>query len=235
MSQKKFTIGYIRISSRQGELDGISLDRQRHMIEFYAQSKAMENLRILSDAAISGFKDARPAFRQLITLCKKNKVERIIVADLSRLSRSVRTTLEFVDEIIAKKGIGFISLAQEINTETPMGKAFLAISAVFNQLYRDEIAYKMRQAWKHKREKGEKGPGIVPYGFKSENGQLIPEVQEQSVIQFMVRQRNAGNTYSQVANELTARGISTKMGKRWHGKTIRTILARSSGSQLKAA
>jgi len=214
MAKKKWTIGYVRISHKRGEQDGISLERQQSHIEQYCKLKEISNLRILKDAGISGYKKSnRCGFKTLEKICIQGKVERVIVYDLSRLSRSVRDTLEFVDDVIAKKDIGFVSLQQDINTETPMGRAFLVISSVFNQLYRDEIAYKMKLAWNHKKNKKLKGPGHLPYGFKSENGKLIPNEKEQGVVGLMRNLRANGSTLADIAKELNDKSIPTRRNK----------------------
>lgn len=233
----KQTVGYIRISHKKGEQDGISLERQESQIKAYCEMKGIKGLQILRDAGISGFKTtARPGFQKLVELCKGGQVERVIVFDLSRLSRSVRDTLEFIDDAIKKNDIAFVSLQQDINTETPIGKAFLVIASVFNQLYRDEISHKMKLAWQHKRKQGKKGPGFVPYGFRSEGGHLIAEENEQRTVGFIkflrLKQRL---TLTEISDRLGTMRVPTRRNGKWHPQTVKDILEYHSTPKKMAA
>lgn len=224
---RKKVIGYLRVSTEGQVKDGESLPRQREQIEAYAKLHGLEtDLEFISDEGYSGFKSSRPGFQKLIGLCSKKQASMVIVYDLSRLSRSVLHTLQFVEETIAPNGIEFVSLQNSIDTSTPMGKAFLTISACFNQLYRDEVSFKTKLALAHKKQKGEKTGGVVPFGYRLVEGTyLVPDRAEIEVIRVMHRMRKAGLTLREIVEELQNRGFKTKTGKsRWSHKVVRTIL-----------
>ena len=249
-------VGYVRVSSQQQADDGTSIERQIEKIQAYCNLKGHENLTILSDEGISGFKTtARKGYMTLIEMCSSHLVDLVIVYDLSRLSRSVKDTLTFIEDVIEKNHISFVSLMNDVDTTTPTGKAFLGITAIFNQLYRDEIAYKTKEALRLKQEKQEKIGGTIPYGYEIEPNtrgvsldfdftnchvepyqdnfdvkmKLIPNTKEQSVIREMMQLKASGASLREIAKHLTEQGIPTKTGgASWNHKVVGDILRRAS-------
>lgn len=221
-------VGYLRVSSLEQAKDGVSLDRQAEQIKAYCALKGIRNLKIISDKGVSGFKSNRPGFQKLLQLCMTKQVKMVIVYDLSRLSRSVRDTLAFVDDVIHKHDIEFVSLQNDIDTTTPMGKAFLGISAIFNQLYRDEISFKTKEALKHKRTKGEKTGGVVPFGYRLVGDtRLVGLPGEMDTIKKIHQMKKQGLSLREIVAKLYDKGIKTKTGKeKWNPKVIKGILER---------
>jgi site-specific DNA recombinase len=225
----KIVVGYIRVSSLDQVKDHESLPRQEEKIRSYCKLKGLDQPLIIADEGVSGFKDNRQGFQKLVELCKKGRVKTLIVYDLSRLSRSVRSTLSFIEDLIQKQGISFVSLCQDIDTESPHGKAFLTLISVFNQLYRDEISFKTRAALAYKKQKGEKYSGEVPYGFTSTgDGKLNVCIAEQEVILRVRELRAEGHSSRAIARILESDGIRTKKGnKQWRSQTVLNLLKRS--------
>lgn len=225
---EKLTVGYIRVSGLSQVRDQESLPRQEQRIRDYCKLRGLTEPLIIADEGVSVFKENRQGFQKLVDLCKQNRVETLIIYDLSRLSRSVRTTLAFIEDLIQKQGIEFVSLCQNIETNTPHGKAFIALLSVFNQLYRDEIAYKTKLALHHKKMKGEKYSGEVPYGFVAdENGNLTRDRHEQTLIEKIQHLHSQGLSSRQIASVLEREGIRTKKGKsHWHPQTVLNLIRR---------
>lgn len=152
----------------------------------------------------------------------------VVVYHLDRLSRNVRDTLSFVEDVIQPNGVEFVSIQHDIDTSTPIGKAFLGFSAIFAQLYRDEISFKTKAALRHKQAKGEKIGGLVPFGYCLVDGfRLAPKPGEIEVLREMHHLRGTGLSLREIIRVLEARGIPTKTGKKkWNPKMVRQILAR---------
>lgn len=225
----KKVVAYTRVSTMGQAEDGESLDRQAARIRAYCEAKGLPEPEVICDEGLSGFKTNRDGFQRLVSLCESREVQTVIVYDLSRLSRSVRDTLEFIEDTINKNGIEFISLLNDIDTSTPTGKAFLGITAIFNQLYRDEIAYKTKEALSHKRAKKEKTGGVVPFGYELVDGvRLVPRADELETVKLIHSLRDQGLTLRGIVEVLSTKGIPTKTGKaRWSPKVVRGILNRA--------
>jgi site-specific DNA recombinase len=225
----KKVVAYTRVSTLGQAEDGESLERQAARIRAYCEAKGLEQPEIICDEGLSGFKSNREGFQKLVALCESKQVSTVIVYDLSRLSRSVRDTLEFIEDTINKNGIEFVSLLNDIDTSTPTGKAFLGITAIFNQLYRDEIAYKTKEALSHKRAKQEKTGGILPFGYDLVDGyQLTPNPEEFETLKLMHKLRKQGHSLSGIVRILKEQGIPTKTGRgSWNHKVVREVLDRT--------
>lgn len=225
----KKVVAYTRVSTLGQVEDGESLERQSARIRAYCEAKGLSEPEIICDEGFSGFKSNREGFRRLVSLCESKQVKVVVVYDLSRLSRSVRDTLEFIEDTINKNGIEFVSLLNDIDTSTPTGKAFLGITAIFNQLYRDEIAYKTKEALGHKRAKKEKTGGTVPFGYELVDGvRLIPLPGEYEVVKEMHQLRQEGYSLRDIVGLLNERGVSTKTGKsKWHPQVVKEVLDRT--------
>ncbi|RYZ77026.1 MAG: recombinase family protein, partial [Proteobacteria bacterium] len=102
----------------------------------HGKDRNISNLEIIKDEGLSGFKANRPGFQRLQAMCRSGEINTVIVYDLSRLSRSVRDTLAFIEDVVQRHGVNFISLTQDVDTASPMGRAFLGFTSIFNQLYR---------------------------------------------------------------------------------------------------
>ncbi len=225
----KKVVAYTRVSTLGQAEDGESLERQAARIKAYCEAKGLSEPEIICDEGLSGFKSNREGFQKLVALCESRQVSTVIVYDLSRLSRSVRDTLEFIEDTINKNGIEFISLLNDIDTSTPTGKAFLGITAIFNQLYRDEIAYKTKEALSHKRAKQEKTGGTVPFGYELvDETRLAPLPGEYEVVKEMHQLRQQGYSLREIVGVLTEKGIPTKTGRAgWQPKVVMRILDRT--------
>ena len=225
---ERLIIGYCRISSNEGAERGTSIERQKDLITNYCKFKGLPTPQFHVDEAISGFKNNRPEFQRVISLIKAKRVSHVIVFDLSRLARNVKTTLETV-ELMEKMNVTFISLSEDIRTDTAVGRCFLTICSSFHQLLRDQTSEKMTITWRHKKERREKGPGSIPFGFDlGPDNKLIENKAEQAVIGQILKLREVGHSLAEIANQLTASGIKSKTGSKFYPSTIKALLERHS-------
>jgi len=224
----KKVFGYLRVSTTEQARDGISIARQKAKIEAYCEVKGLPPPNFILDEGVSGFKSNRPGYKELTSNCLSGEIDILIVHDLARLSRSVRDTLSFVEDIIQKHGIEFVSLREDIDTTTPVGKAFLGINAVFNQLYIDEISYRTKSALDYKKENNEKTGGTIPFGYQLVGKQkLIPQEGEMETVRYIHQLRKESYSLREIVGDLFDNGIKTKTGKKiWSPKVVRDILER---------
>jgi len=115
-------IGYARVSSRDQNLDS-----QLDML-----SKAGCN-KIFEDKA-SGAKESRPGWDKLLEFLRSG--DTIVVAELSRMTRSLMHLLVLVKEL-EQKNIQIVSLREHIDTSTATGRAFMSIMGAINQMERE--------------------------------------------------------------------------------------------------
>lgn len=93
--------------------------------------------RIFGDIGISGIKASRPEFDRALDYMRAGDI--LVIWKLDRLGRSALNLLTLVQDF-ERRGIELVSITDNIDTKTPMGRAFFTISASFAQLERDQIA-----------------------------------------------------------------------------------------------
>ena len=90
------------------------------------------------DNGFSGKDDKRPQFERLLSDVRANKVDCVLVYKLDRIGRSLKHLLNLFEEF-KNRGVEFISLTQNINTNTPEGKMFWQMLGVFAEYERELI------------------------------------------------------------------------------------------------
>jgi DNA invertase Pin-like site-specific DNA recombinase len=219
------TIGYVRVSTEGQAQDGVSLDAQEAKVRAWAQLNNAENVAIFIDAGLSGKRaDNRPGLQEALNAVGKG--DALVVYSLSRLARSTKDTIT-IAEALDRRGADLVSLSEKIDTTTAAGKMVFRMLAVLSEFERDQVSERTRLALEHKRACGLKTGGDVPYGYRLDEGRLVPDATEQSVINQIQALRQEGNSLRQIARGLETRGYRTKTGNaRWHPQSVKQILER---------
>jgi len=218
-------VAYLRVSGQKNFDNGISIAEQRRKIEAYCVAMSLSEPQfIIEEGGTSGFKDSRPGFKRLSQMVEECTVSTVIIYKLCRLARNVRLTLEFLEHV-NNKGIDFISLNDNLDTSSAIGKFNLTLIAAINQLYRDQLSEKMVETRAEMKLQGRYGGGQSRYGYKRIEGEEVPDLAEQGVLRFITTMAREGMSFRSIAADLTARGVKTKRGKgRWHPKVVRDII-----------
>jgi len=226
---EKTTVIYTRVSTQRQADEGVSLDAQEAACRAYCERKQLGDVEVYSDAGFSGKDLKRPALQDLLAKVAAGEVETVLVTKLDRLSRNTAQALTLVSETLDGH-TGFVTVEQDIDTTTPMGKAMLGMVAVFAGLERDMVAERTREAAAHCRAEG-LSFGPRPFGYRRSSDpadkKLHRHPDEFPVLEGMRAERAAGMTYRAIANGLTERGVPTKTGKAtWYPETVRAVLNR---------
>jgi len=124
---------YVRVSTEQQMDDGSHIN-QRDRIESWAKRNDYQDIEFFTDIAVSGQSDNRESYRELMN--RIDDFDAIIVRELSRFGRDPMTVLQDVEEIVESE-TEFVSITEDFDTSSAMGKAFLRIVAVINGMYAD--------------------------------------------------------------------------------------------------
>ena len=125
-----------------------------------------DSMIILSDEGFTGANTNRPSFKKMMELVKDNKVLSITCYRLDRISRNVGDFCNTITEL-QKYNVSFLSIREDFDTSTPMGKAMMLICSVFAQLERDTIAERIRDNMMELAKTGRWLGGNTPTGYKS--------------------------------------------------------------------
>jgi len=166
---------YTRKSTDEGlEQDFNSLQAQREACEAFIKSQRHEGWRLLPDAfddgGYSGGTMDRPALARLLAAVQASDVDVVVVYKVDRLSRSLVDFARMV-EMFDAKGISFVSITQQFNTTTSMGRLTLNVLLSFAQFEREVTGERIRDKIAASKKKGMWMGGVVPlgYDFKARN------------------------------------------------------------------
>jgi DNA invertase Pin-like site-specific DNA recombinase len=159
---------YSRKSKFTGK--GESIENQIQLCREYAENQLkhmnIDKFQIYEDEGFSGGNTNRPEFQRLMEDAKAKKFDVLICYRLDRISRNVAdfsTTLESLQ----KHNIDFISIREQFDTSTPMGRAMIYIASVFAQLERETIAERVKDNMLELSKTGRWLGGTVPLGYES--------------------------------------------------------------------
>jgi len=148
MDQIKRCAVYTRKSSTDGlDQEFNSLDAQREAGEAYVKSQRHEGWELLDnkydDGGISGGTMVRPGLRQLLNDVEAGLIDIIVVYKVDRLSRSLGDFAKMVD-VFDQHEVSFVSVTQQFNTTTSMGRLTLNILLSFSQFEREVTSERIR-------------------------------------------------------------------------------------------
>ena len=168
---------YTRKSTEAGlEQDFNSLDAQRASCEAYIASQSQEGWKPLparyDDGGISGATLERPAVQQLMADIEANKVDVVVVYKIDRLTRSLTDFAKLVD-LFDSHDVSFVSVTQQFNTTTSMGRLTLNVLLSFAQFEREVISERIRDKVAQSKAKGIWMGGPVPLGYDLGDRELL--------------------------------------------------------------
>lgn len=189
------------------------------------------------DEGYSGGNTNRPAFQELIKNIKKGGYEVLICYRLDRISRNV---LDFSStlEMITKNNIAFVSIKENFDTTTPMGRAMLHISSVFAQLERETIAERIRDNMLELSKTGRWLGGTLPVGYtskkttyetpagKTKNFTILEiDIHTAPIVTTIFNKYLQLGSLSQLESYLIHKNIKTVNDNYFHPHVLRSILA----------
>ncbi len=173
------------------------LESQKRSLIDYCLGKAMGEYELYEDFGVSGARSSRPALGRLMGDIRKGKVKTVVVYSFSRFARSTRHLLEALDEFRVQ-GVSFVSVTENLDTNTAVGTAFFTIIAAIAQLERELISERVKNGLKNAKAKG------VKLGRKKEvNRELITELRKQGLSYRKISELS-GISIATISRELNA-------------------------------
>ncbi len=177
---------YTRKSSEEG-LDQAfnSLDAQREACEAFIKSQASEGWTAVGthydDGGVSGGTLERPALQQLMEDIKQGKIETVVVYKVDRLTRSLADFAKLV-EVFDANTVTFVSVTQQFNTTTSMGRLTLNMLLSFAQFEREVTGERIRDKIAASKRKGMWMGGPVPLGYGAKDRTLVVNEDEAATV-----------------------------------------------------
>ena len=161
---------YTRVSTEAGlDQDFNSLDAQYDAAQAYIRSQAHAGWTLIrhryDDGGFSGGSTDRPALQQLIADIKAHKIDIVVVYKVDRLTRSLADFAKLV-ELFDARHVCFVSVTQQFNTTTSMGRLTLNVLLSFAQFEREVTAERISDKIAASKRKGLWVGGTVPLGYE---------------------------------------------------------------------
>lgn len=222
---------YTRKSSEEGlEQAFNSLDAQREACEAYIASQRHEGWQLVSkqydDGGFSGGNMDRPALTELLSDIKAGMVTVIVVYKVDRLTRSLADFAKLV-ELFDCHGVSFVSVTQQFNTTTSMGRLTLNVLLSFAQFEREVAGERIRDKIAASKRKGMFMGGGYPLGYDVQDHELVINETEAEQVRTIFALYLELRSVRRLQAELAKRGYKTKVrvseaGRKSGGKSFFT-------------
>jgi DNA invertase Pin-like site-specific DNA recombinase len=215
---------YTRVSTEQGlEQDFNSLDAQYDASQAYIRSQAHAGWTLLrakyEDGGFSGGNTERPALRRLLDDVRAGKVDVIVVYKVDRLTRSLTDFAKIV-ELFDQHGVSFVSVTQQFNTTTSMGRLTLNVLLSFAQFEREVTSERIRDKIAASKRKGLWVGGMAPLGYETKDRKISVNELEAERVRTIFRSYLRLGSLNLLMSDLRQRDIVTKVRTLKTGKTV---------------
>jgi site-specific DNA recombinase len=205
---------YTRKSSDEGlEQAFNSLHAQREACAAFILSQKHEGWAVLptayDDGGFSGGTMERPALQQLLADIRAGKIDVVVVYKIDRLTRSLFDFAKIVEAFDAR-GVSFVSITQQFNTTTSMGRLTLNVLLSFAQFEREVAGERIRDKIAASKKRGMWMGGLPSLGYDVENRKLVVNEKEARTVLHIFRRYLELRSVRALKDELDAAGIRSK-------------------------
>jgi site-specific DNA recombinase len=223
---------YTRVSTEQGlDQEFNSLDAQYEAASAYIKSQAHAGWTLIrsryDDGGYSGGSTDRPDLQRLLEDIRARKIDVIVVYKVDRLTRSLADFAKLV-ELFDAHGVSFVSVTQQFNTTTSMGRLTLNVLLSFAQFEREVTSERIRDKIAASKRKGLWVGGNLPLGYEMKDGKIAIVDEQAELVRSIFRRYLELGGVNELVRDLKERNIKTKIQYRFSvfPKVITTKLAR---------
>lgn len=180
-------IGYCRVSTDEQARNGYSLEYQETELRKKFKQLGITDYRIMIDDGVSAKNMNRPNMKRINKYIKEGEVEVLVVYKLDRLTRNLADLIAFLNDCAIKQ-VKFISIVENLDLNSAIGRLFVYIIGILAQFEREQVSERTFTGLIEKARKGEYPFRNVPYGFtKDENHKLHAKPDEVKVIRHIYK------------------------------------------------
>ena len=205
---------YTRVSTDQGlDQEFNSLDAQYDASSAYIKSQAHAGWSMIKarydDGGYSGGSTDRPDLQRLLDDIRARKIDVIVVYKVDRLTRSLADFAKLV-ELFDAHGVSFVSVTQQFNTTTSMGRLTLNVLLSFAQFEREVTSERIRDKIAASKRKGIWVGGPLPLGYEMKDGKITVVENEAEQVSLIYRRYLELSGVNELVRDLKERNIRTK-------------------------
>jgi DNA invertase Pin-like site-specific DNA recombinase len=214
---------YCRVSTDERlDQEFNSIDAQKEAGHAYIASQRTEGWISVADdyddPGFSGGNTDRPALKRLLADIQRGLIDIVVVYKIDRLTRSLADFSKMV-EVFERHGVSFVSVTQQFNTTTSMGRLTLNILLSFAQFEREVTGERIRDKIAAAKKKGLWMGGVPPLGYDVVNRQLVINEAEAAIVRRIFEEMLTIGSPTQIAARLNLEGITTKAWTTQEGQT----------------
>lgn len=219
----KKVIGYCRVSTEiQKEKDN-SIKSQIKFITDYCQFNKLDLVNVFKDEGISGKISDRLGLNEMFEEIKRNKIDILCVYSLSRLGRKLKDVIEFIEKL-SKSGVEFISIKENIDMSTPIGKLMLGLLGSVNEFEVDILSDRIKDVKQYKKSKNEVYCGKILFGKYRRGKKLIKNNYELKTLNLIKKLREIEKlSYNKISQYLNDNNILSKEKCNWYSSSVRSV------------
>src|SRR6202000_2742242 len=215
---------YTRVSTEHGlDQEFNSLDAQYEAASAYIKSQAHAGWTLLrsryDDGGYSGGSTERPALQRLLEDIRARKIDVIVVYKVERLTLSLADFAKLV-ELFDDHGVSFVSVTQQFNTTTSMGRLTLNVLLSFAQFEREVTSERIRDKISASKRKGLWVGGMAPLGYDTKDRRITVNEAEADGVRSIFRGYAELGRLNLLMADLRKRGIVTKVRTLKSGEQI---------------
>jgi DNA invertase Pin-like site-specific DNA recombinase len=205
---------YTRVSTEHGlDQEFNSLDAQYEAGSAYIKSQAHAGWTLTrsryDDGGYSGGSTDRPDLQRLLDDIRARKIDVIVVYKVDRLTRSLADFAKLV-ELFDAHGVSFVSVTQQFNTTTSMGRLTLNVLLSFAQFEREVTSERIRDKIAASKRKGLWVGGNLPLGYEIKDGKIAVIEEEAELVRSIYRRYLKLGSVNALLRDLSDRNIRTK-------------------------
>lgn len=224
---KNKAVCYVRVSTQEQALHGVSLNAQEERLSAYCVMQGLDVIQTFREEGISASKalNTRPKGTEMLELLRKKKAGHIVALKLDRLFRNAEDALRQTSAWDSSGvTLHLVDMGgQSLCTSSAIGRMMLTMMAAFAEFERNLISERTAAALQHK--KIHLQPyARIPFGFDRKNDALVVNSYELGVVRQIQEWRANGYTLRAIANRLNATKVPAKKDGQWFASTIRQIL-----------
>jgi DNA invertase Pin-like site-specific DNA recombinase len=223
--KRKRVCAYARVSSTS-DAQGESLENQTtHYRNLIESNPDHEYIGVFADQGITGTKDERPEFQRMLGLARAGKLDLILTKSISRFARNTTIVLEAVREM-KELGVEVFFEKEQISSSSGDGELMLTVLSAFAQEESKSVSENIKWRYRRKFEQGEVAINATRFlGYdKNKKGELVINPGQAKVVKRIFDDYIGGKGSFVIAKELSAEGVRTVAGGRWHSSTVLGIL-----------
>ncbi|MEY2457834.1 MAG: site-specific recombinase [Acidimicrobiaceae bacterium] len=214
---------YTRVSTDHGlDQEFNSLDAQYDAASAYIKSQAHAGWTMIrsryDDGGYSGGSTDRPDLQKLLDDIRARKIDVIVVYKVDRLTRSLADFAKLV-ELFDAHGVSFVSVTQQFNTTTSMGRLTLNVLLSFAQFEREVTSERIRDKIAASKRKGIWVGGTLPFGYEMKEGKIAIVQEEADLVRMIFRRYLELGSVNELVRDLKERNIRTRVKQLSTGAT----------------